>query len=141
MAWNSYGLDQAAQQLVLAAKKRDRDSLNQAHKMRMSVAYGLERFWGEALRLEEKEPAKAQYWRDTWTALVAIMVQAGVTIPNDAIPAISDRRNQTQVTRQAEAVEAMAQKLWQLELDDQRVTLAVLTQLCDCLVWWTQRHK
>jgi len=27
MAWNSYGLDQIAQKLVLDAKKRDKDSL------------------------------------------------------------------------------------------------------------------
>ena len=29
----------------------------------------------------------------------------------------------------------------QFPLDDQRVALAVLTQLCDSLVWWTQRYK
>ena len=46
MGWTSYGLDQIAQRLVLDAKGRNPDSLNQGHKMRMSTAYGLERFWG-----------------------------------------------------------------------------------------------
>ena len=63
MAWQSYGLDQAAQKLVLDAKQRNKDSLNQGYKMRMSVAYGLERFWGEHLRLQNKEPEKSQYWK------------------------------------------------------------------------------
>jgi len=38
-------------------------------------------------------------------------------------------------------IKTMAKKLWDLSLEDQRITLAVLTQLCDCLVWWTQRYK
>jgi len=77
MGWKSYGLDQAAQRLVLAARKRDPKSLNQGYKMRMAVAYGLERFWGEHLRLQ-KEPNKSQYWKETWDALVAVMQQAHV---------------------------------------------------------------
>jgi hypothetical protein len=35
----------------------------------------------------------------------------------------------------------MAEQLWQLSHEDQQIALAVLTQLCDCLVWWTQRYK
>jgi hypothetical protein len=35
----------------------------------------------------------------------------------------------------------MSAKLWSIPLEDQRVAVAVLTQLCDCLVWWTQRYK
>jgi hypothetical protein len=38
----------------------------------------------------------------------------------------------------------MAKKLWnfaQNNPDDNRIALAVLTQLCDALVWWTQRYK
>jgi hypothetical protein len=35
----------------------------------------------------------------------------------------------------------MAEKLWEIDIQDQRVAMAVLTQLCDCLVWWTQRYK
>ena len=140
MGWNSYGLDREAQQLVLAARQRDealpksersrKASLNQAHKMRMSVAYGLERFWGEHLRLQEKERNKSQYWKETWDVLVRVMGNAGVTIPNRDIR-FSD----------TPAIQAMSEELWKLELVDQRLTLAVLTQLCDALVWWTQRYK
>ncbi len=130
MAWHTYGLDRKAQKLVLDALQREKDSLNQAHKMRMAVAYGLERFWGEHLRLKEKEKNKSLFWQETWDALVAIVGEAGVKIPNDPIPA-----NNTK------AIESMAQKLWSLPLEDQRIALAVLTQLCDCIVWWTQRYK
>lgn len=134
MAWQSYGLDQAAQRLVLQAKLQNKDSLNQSYKMRMAVAYGLERFWGEHLRLQnrksESDKAKAQYWKDTWDSLVKIMGQAGLTLPNDTIKADDTR-----------AIQAMSEKLWQLDLADQRYALAVLTQLCDCIVWWTQRYK
>lgn len=130
MGWQSYGLDQEAQRLVLAARSREPKSLNQGYKMRMAIAYGLERFWGEHLRLQKKEPEKSQYWKETWDTLVHIMAQAGVEIPNDSVDV--DRTNQIQV---------MSEKLWQLGIADQRVALAVLTQLCDCLVWWTQRYK
>ena len=130
MSWNSYELDRAAQKLVLDARERDPKSLNQSYKMRMAVAYGLERFWGEHLRLA-KEPAKAAYWRETWDALVDVMKQANVTIPNDRV----DVTNTGQIR-------SMSERLWnELALEDQRVTLAVLTQLCDCIVWWTQRYK
>ncbi len=132
MAWKSYDLDRRAQTLVLAAKQRDRESLNQAYKMRSTVAFGLERFWGEHLRLQGTHGtnAKATYWQETWNALVDIMRQAGVTIPNDAVQVNNIR-----------AIQAMAEKLWSLSLEDQRVAIAVLTQLCDCMIWWTQRYK
>jgi len=130
MAWNYYGLDREAQKLVLAAKQRDAQSLNQSFKMRQAVAYGLERFWGEHLRLQERESNKSQYWKETWDTFVEIMARAGINIPNDPI-------NQNNTT----TVRAMAERLWQLDLDKQRVGLAVLTQLCDHLVWWTQRYK
>ena len=140
MGWNSYGLDREAQQLVLAARKRDealpkserskKASLNQAHKMRMAIPYGLERFWGEHLRLQEKEKNKSLYWKETWNAFVCIMANAGVTIPNDDIKF----SNTT-------AIQTISEKLWKLKIEDQRVALAVLTQLCDALVWWTQRYK
>jgi hypothetical protein len=130
MAWNSYGLDQIAQKLVLDAKLRDKNSLNQAYKMRMAVAYGLERFWGEHLRLQAKEPEKSKFWKETWDALVKIMETAGVKLPNDKVKSDDTKLVQT-----------MAEKLWKIELEDQRVALAVLTQLCDCIVWWTQRYK
>jgi hypothetical protein len=123
MAWQTYGLDREAQKLVLAAQKRDKESLNQSFKMRMTAAYGLERFWGEQLRLQGKEQSKADYWKQTWDALVGILETTGVILPNDTDP------------------ETMAQELWSLDLEDQRLALAVLTQLCDCMIWWTQRYK
>lgn len=98
--------------------------------MRESVSYGLERFWGEHLRLQSKETNKAKYWKETWDKLVETMAEAGIPIPNDTVQ-VND----------TESVQAMAEKLWELKLEDQRITLAVLTQLCDCLVWWTQRYK
>lgn len=130
MGWKSYDLDREAQKLVLAAKQRDEKSLNQSYKMRMAVAYGLERFWGEHLRLQAKEPEKSAYWKETWDALVGIMEQAGVLIPNETVNA-----------NNVGQIQAMSNQLWRLTIDEQRVTLSVLTQLCDCIVWWTQRYK
>ena len=130
MGWNYYGLDREAQRLVLDAKNRDDSSLNQAFKMREAVAYGLERFWGEHLRLQGREETKSNYWKATWDTLVNMMAKAGVTIPNDSV-----NSNNTK------SVQAMADKLWSLQIEDQRTAMAVLTQLCDSLVWWTQRYK
>jgi hypothetical protein len=128
MGWKSYDIDRIAQKLVIDAKNRDeplaksKKSLPQAHKMRIALAYGLERFWGEHLRLRDKERNKSQFWQETWTAFVVIMRKTGVEIPNDT-------------------PDQMPEKLWALDLDTQRVALAVLTQLCDAIVWWTQRYK
>lgn len=122
MAWQSYGLDREAQRLVLQAKSQNPNSLNQSYKMRLSIVYGLERFWGEHLRLQRSDSDKAQYWKNTWDSLVKIMAQAGLTLPNDSVKADDTR-----------AIQAMSGKLWQLDLADQRYALAVLTQLCDCL--------
>jgi hypothetical protein len=130
MGWKSYELDRIAQKLVLDARERDPKSLNQSYKMRMAVAYGLERFWGEHLRLKGKEETKSKFWKQTWDALQNVMDKAGVTIPNDAVN-----------SNKVQDIQAMSAKLWQLSLEDQRVALAVLTQLCDCIVWWTQRYK
>jgi hypothetical protein len=130
MGWKSYELDRIAQKLVLDARERDPKSLNQSYKMRMAVAYGLERFWGEHLRLKGKEETKSKYWKETWDALHNVMDQAGVTIPNDPV-------NPNRV----QDIQAMSAKLWKLSIEDQRVAIAVLTQLCDCIVWWTQRYK
>jgi hypothetical protein len=130
MAWKSYDLDRMAQKLVLAARANDPQSLNQSYKMRMAVSYGLERFWGEHLRLTGKEQKKADYWKATWDDLVIVMKQAGVNIPNDKV-SISEVKQ----------IQGMSEKLWGLSVEDQRVSIAVLTQLCDCIVWWTQRYK
>ena len=125
--WQSYELDRIAQDLVL----KHRDSLNQSHKMRETVAYGLERFWGEYLRLQANgETKKAAYWKATWDKFVEVMNQAGLSLPNDEIDPVKTAQ-----------IEQMANKLWQLTIPEQRVALAVLTQLCDSLVWWTQRFK
>ncbi|NEO25679.1 MAG: hypothetical protein F6K03_01960 [Kamptonema sp. SIO4C4] len=115
MGWTSYNLDKTAHDL--AYQFRNTEARNQAYKMRSSVAYGLERFWGEQLRLDGD---KAQYWQETWTALRDIMAQAGVTLPT---------------------INANPEDLWNFPREERKVTLAVLTQLCDCIVWWTQRYK
>jgi len=130
MPWQTYDLDRIAQRLVLDARKRDHDSLNQGHKMRMTTAYGLERFWGEQLRLVNRDRHKATYWQAVWTELVRIMQRAGVTVPNHQV----DPNNEAQIRE-------MAQALWAMNLEDQRITLAVLTALCDAIVWWTQRYR
>ena len=128
MAWESYRLDQEAHDLVV--KYRDKkDALNQAYKMRVAVAYGLERFWGEQFRLV-KDRDKADYWRDTWKALVKIMANAGVKIPNDNVSPDGTA-----------AIKIMANKLWDFPIEQRKVAIAVLTQLCDSMVWWTQRYK
>jgi len=138
MSWNSYELDRAAQKLVLDARERDPQSLNQSHNMRMAVAYGLERFWGEHLRLQGKKAEdenKSKFWKETWDALEKIMDKAGVTIPND--PLHPDIKGKIPTLE----IQNMSAKLWALPVEDQLVAIAVLTQLCDCLVWWTQRYK
>ncbi len=133
MAWNSYNLDRVAQRLVL--DYRDKDVLNESHKMRVTVAYGLERFWGEHLRLINKPKTRiaGEYWRDTWNAFVKLMKKAGINVPNEDVS-----RGKTA------DIEKMVTQLWdkdQFPIEHQRIALTVLTQLCDSLVWWTQRYK
>lgn len=131
MAWHPYNLDHLAQEIVLQARHRDPNSLNQAHKMRASCAYGLERFWGEHLRLKEKEPEKAAFVGDVWEALVGILKQGGVTLPGTLLS-----------SKDAEAtIQGVAELIWRLKPQEQQVALAVLTALCDSVVWWTQRLK
>jgi hypothetical protein len=133
-SWQPYGLDRAAQKLVL--QYRDRGVLNESHKMRLAVAYGLERFWGEHLRFKGKTSPKQEdinksdYWKATWDALVEILKEANFTIPNDSV-SVKDTKQ----------IQAMSEKLWTLSIEEQRIAIAVLTQLCDSLVWWTQRYK
>ncbi|MGB3516825.1 MAG: hypothetical protein WBA43_10225 [Elainellaceae cyanobacterium] len=130
MAWKSYELDRAAQKLVLMARERNPKSLNQSHKMRMAVAYGLERFWGEHLRLQGNEEDKSKYWKETWNAFCDVMKKTGIELPKDKVKASDDK-----------AIQNISTQLWKLPVEDQRVAIAVLTQLCDCIVWWTQRYK
>jgi hypothetical protein len=146
MAWKSYDLDRIAQKLVLEAKANDAQSLNQSYKMRMAVSHGLERFWGEHLRLSD-EQEKADYWKATWDKLVEIMARANVCLPNDPVVIRRAPQNEDKAAkkeREAEntrQVRVMAEKLWDLGVEEQRITLAILIQLCDCMVWWTQRYK
>ncbi len=131
MSWKLYEIDRRAQALVL--KFRDNDVLGESHKMRMTTAYGLERFWGEQFRLMRESRDKANFWKATWKELHDIMGEAGINVPNDAI----DPEKTIQV-------KAMTDKLWdeaQFPIEQRKVTLAVLMQLCDSLVWWTQRYK
>jgi len=125
--WRPYDLDYYAQELVLEFRNT-KDVLNESHKMRMTIAYGLERFWGEHLRLKGKEQKKSDYWKQVWEKLHSILDEAGIKLPNDNVNSTDD-------------IKAMAKAIWSMPLADQRVALMVLTQLCDSLVWWTQRYK
>jgi len=128
--WQPYELDHHAQKLVL--KNRDKkDVLNETHKMRMTVAYGLERFWGERFRLERESTDKANYWKDVWSVTVKILQSSGIILPNDNITDIRDGKK----------IEEMAKKLWKMDSEDRQISLMVLTQFCDSLVWWSQRLK
>ncbi len=125
--WRPYDLDYYAQELVLEFRNT-KDVLNESHKMRMTIAYGLERFWGEHLRLKGKEQKKSDYWKQVWEKLHSILDEAGIKLPNDNVNSTDD-------------IKAIAKAIWSMPLADQRVALMVLTQLCDSLVWWTQRYK
>ena len=153
MAWNPSGLDHLAHAIVRQARHRDSESLNQAYKMRAACAYGLERFWGEHLRLAgkkiekdkaeaiddtrklkeiEKDNAKAQFVADTWKAFVGILHKAR---PYLKLPG-------TMLSRQSEAeIQAAAHHIWLLDPQEHQISLTVLTALCDSIVWWTQRLK
>ncbi len=133
MSLESYYLDRVAHDLVLDFRNCDKEVRNQVYKMRVNVAYGLERFWGEQFRLDGD---KARYWAETWDKLVKIMRKAGIKIPNDEIP--SDDINSEEATA---AIKQMAGKLWDFPIDQRKVALVVLAQLCECMVWWTQRYK
>lgn len=128
MSWKLYEIDRTAQALVL--KFRDQDVLGESHKMRATTAYGLERFWGEHLRLAQKEQDKAAFWKATWDALCKTMKEAGVAVPNDQIS-----------TGDTNSIKAMSEKLWAFDIEQRKIALAILIELCDSLVWWTQRYK
>jgi hypothetical protein len=131
MGWHPYDLDHLAQEIVLRARHRDAKSLNQAYKMRAACAYGLERFWGEHLRLADKEAAKAAFVADVWKALVGILAKAGLNLPGVVLTNSEDDAT----------IQAVAEQIWRLKTDQQQAALAVLTSLCDAVVWWTQRLK
>lgn len=124
MAWESFNLDREAHDLVEEYVKY-KDARNQAYKMRVTVTYGLERFWGEQWRLDGKSKA---YWTATWKSFGKIMDLAGIKIPGT-----SEKANQN--------LEAIANDLWELPDRHRKISLSILTQLCDSIVWWTQRYK
>ena len=136
MTFQYYGLDERARKLIknqiTRGQKNSLDSsemqilIKESHKMRQAIIYGLERFWGEHLRLQDKnklDSAKSEFWGDAWNELVDILELADVKLPN------------------YKDINKMADQLWNLSIDDQQIALAVLTQLCDAMVWWTQRYK
>ena len=131
MALQFYELDRIAQELVLDFRDQ-KEVLNESHKMRATVAYGLERFWGEHIRLSRNEEAKSRYWAETWTAFVDLMKRGGIKLPAKV------NKKETKDIRK------ITNKFWDeatLSNDDRRIALSVLTQLCETLVWWTQRYK
>jgi hypothetical protein len=161
MSLKLYEIDRHAHDLVLQFRDK-KDVLGESHKMRMMTAYGLERFWGEHLRLERESKDKADFWKATWKTFCKIMKSAGITIPNDEI-----NYNDNNATA---AIKTMADKLWDLgvpkkpinpnfpivipantnEISDddinqynqqRKIALTVLIELCDSMVWWTQRYK
>ncbi|NJO47162.1 MAG: hypothetical protein HC835_16945 [Oscillatoriales cyanobacterium RM2_1_1] len=140
VGWKPYDLDYYAQELVLEFRNTE-DVLNESHKMRMTIAYGLERFWGEQLRLERENQTKAQYWSKVWAKLQEILINAGMQdFPNDNVKS-NNPDDKVKKEEEITKIKEMAKKIWSMTLDDQRVALMVLTQFCDSLVWWTQRYK
>ena len=133
MTWNPYGLDHLAHEIVLQARHRDSESLNQAYKMRAACAYGLERFWGEHLRLADKEINKAEFVADTWKRFVGILHRAH---PDLKLPGTMLSNSQTEAE-----IQAAAHQIWLLDPQEHQISLTVLTALCDSIVWWTQRLK
>lgn len=127
--WKPYELDYRAQKIVLQYRDQ-KDVLNESHKMRMTVAYGLERFWGEHLRLKRDNNKKSEYWKSVWIELANILEQANVELPHGSI-AHDDTKK----------IEETVEQIWNMKLDERRVALMILTQFCDSLVWWTQRYK
>jgi hypothetical protein len=140
MSWQPYRIDDCARQVVLKALQRDPqgDSLSQVFKMRVTCAYGLERFWGEYLRLKQKpaERLKAEIILDTWKFMKDdILAGTGIVLPFDPDLDPSDRRNQ-------EAVRRSLEQFWNLRTTQPyqaQVTLSVLTTFCEAIIWWKNR--
>ena len=138
--WKPYDLDYCAQEIVLEHRNK-KDVLNESHKMRMTIAYGLERFWGEHLRLERDKSDKAEYWKAVWKKLAEILDESGMNnFPNDDVKSKKTDKEERK-REEKEKIKEMAKKIWSMPLEDQRIALMVLTQFCDALVWWTQRYK
>ncbi len=139
--WQPYSLDRYAQTLVLAQRDKP-DVLNESHKMRMSIGYGLERFWGEHLRLERenRQKAKAAYWKAVWDQLWDLLGSTSLAIDPATLQTLK-RQIDPNANNASQQIKEVAQVIWNLPIAQQRIALMVLTQLCDALVWWTQRYK
>lgn len=140
MSWQPYRIDDCARQVVLKALQRDPqgESLSQVFKMRVTCAYGLERFWGEYLRLKQKpaEQLKAEIILDTWKFMKDdILAGTGIVLPFDPGLDPRDRRNQ-------EAVRRSLEQFWNLRTTQPyqaQVALSVLTTFCEAIIWWKNR--
>jgi hypothetical protein len=141
VGWQPYNLDHIAQELVI--ENRDKKNvLNESHKMRMSIAYGLERFWGERLRFErengEESKNKGMYWKSVWVALAKILKSAEIDLPDgDGKVKFSGK----DPIKDKDHIKAVADEIWKMNPQDRQAALMVLTQLTESLVWWTQRYK
>ena len=104
--------------------------------MRTACAYGMERFWGEHLRLSRNnnERMKAKFVKETWSEFIEIMK---VSRPDLIIPEVVG----TAALPETEVIKAEADKFWRIPPSDQQECLSVLVALCDAIVWWTQRLK
>jgi len=119
MTWTPYLLDNIAQKIVLDAIERDSKSLVQAHRLRSACSYGLERFWGEQIRLlnekNDNDKAKGQFTKDVWNALVLIMKSAGVDLPDEDIVSPPKKNDLKENTPYAVQVRAACSKIRSLE--------------------------
>jgi hypothetical protein len=149
MTWKPYHLDYRAMRLVQAALEHDPKSLNQSFKMRTTCTFGLERFWGEHLRLQQSQNQadrkKGDFAAATWSAFRETIddVKPGLAsrLPN-TIPIHIENEGQNERTERInQSVSAAAQLFWNLDIHDQRNCLTLLSALCDAVVWWTQRLK
>ncbi|MFP4413261.1 hypothetical protein [Coleofasciculus sp.] len=134
MAFEAYKLDKIAHDLVF--EHCDKGAHSQVYKMRTTASLGLERFWGEQLRLYDKRKdiyyptAASNYWAETWQRFCEILSPAGIELPSEKLePTDKD------------AIKRITDYLWAFDQKQRKVALAVLIQLCDCMVWWSQRYK
>jgi len=131
MTLTMYGIDRYAHDLV--AKFCPKGVLNETHDMRTTAALGMERFFGEHLRLKGKK-AESDYWRETWDRFVKIMDDSGIVVPS-----LKEIDNPN-----SESIRQVIDDLWnedKFPTAHRKIALAVLIQLCDSMVWWAQRYK
>jgi hypothetical protein len=142
MTWKPYNLDHYAMLIVQDALRRDAKSLNQSFKMRTTCAFGMERFWGEHLRLlrnkNSLERHRGLLIAETWQKFRAILSEADRTLA-EKLPDTLDVNPEQAIDD--EALSAAVDLLWSLTIEEQRTCLSVLINLCDAIVWWTQRLK